>query len=179
MRCPFCREDDDKVVDTRLTDDGTAIRRRRVCNHCDKRFTTYERVESEEHIRVIKRDGSSELFDRKKVLKGLLRACEKRSVPREALEGLVNRVQQDILADGNPEINASDIGHLVMPALRELDDVAYVRFASVYREFKDVDDFMSELRKIIGDNPTHAAAATAVTADTEQAGDADATSSDH
>jgi transcriptional repressor NrdR len=139
------------VVDSRLTDDGTAIRRRRQCNACQQRFTTYERVESEEQLRVVKRDDSLELFDRRKILKGLLIACEKRSVSTEALESLVNRFQQSILADGRREVSSKEIGQVVMDELRGIDQVAYVRFASVYREFKDLEDFMQELRSVIGE----------------------------
>ncbi len=149
MRCPFCHADDDRVVDSRLTDDGTAIRRRRECNACNKRFTTYERVESEEHLRVVKSDGRIELFDRHKVLKGLLIACEKRPVATEKLETLITNIYQQLIEDGNQEVSSQEVGKRVMIALQGLDDVAYVRFASVYRQFKDLDDFMSELRGII------------------------------
>ncbi|TVR40027.1 MAG: transcriptional repressor NrdR [Planctomycetota bacterium] len=151
MRCPFCSADDDRVVDSRLTDDGTAIRRRRECNACGRRFTTYERVESEEQLRVIKRDGSIELFDRHKMLKGLLIACEKRKVDAEHLESIVNRLQQNLQAEGRREVSSQELGSMVMDDLRNLDQVAYVRFASVYREFKDLDDFMAELKSVIGD----------------------------
>ena len=150
LRCPFCHADDDRVVDSRLTDDGTAIRRRRECNACTKRFTTYERVESEEQLRVIKSDGRIELFDRHKVLKGLVIACEKRPVSTEKLETLITHIYQKIIEDGIQEVTSEEIGRRVMVALQALDDVAYVRFASVYRQFKDLDDFMSELRNIIG-----------------------------
>ena len=151
MRCPFCEVDDDRVVDSRLTDDSTAIRRRRACNSCGKRFTTYERAETEEQLRVVKRDQSIELFDRRKLLKGLLIACEKRPVASEALEALVNHVHQHFQVDGLREVSSQQIGQLVMDQLRELDEVAYVRFASVYRSFRSVDDFMDELRSVIGD----------------------------
>lgn len=151
MRCPFCSADDDRVVDSRLTDDGTAIRRRRECNACNQRFTTYERVESEEQVRVVKRDGSMELFDRRKVLKGLLIACEKRPVATDRLEGLVNTVHLRFQTDGSREVKSRDIGEAVMEELQHIDQVAYVRFASVYREFKDLDDFMQELRTVIGE----------------------------
>lgn len=151
MRCPFCGADDDRVVDSRLTDDGTAIRRRRECNACERRFTTYERVESEENLRVVKRDGSMELFDRRKVLKGLLIACEKRPVGTEALESLVNRIYQRLQAEGRREVSSRELGEGVMRELRDIDQVAYVRFASVYRQFKDLEDFMSELRSVLGD----------------------------
>ena len=150
MRCPFCHADDDRVVDSRLTDDGTAIRRRRECNACSKRFTTYERVESEEQIRVIKSDGRHELFDRHKVIKGLMIACEKRPVSTEQLETLITKIYQNLIEEGLQEVTSEEIGSRVMQALRDMDEVAYVRFASVYRQFKDLDDFMSELRGIIG-----------------------------
>lgn len=150
MRCPFCQTDDDRVVDSRLTDEGTAIRRRRECNQCQQRFTTYERLETEDHLRVVKSDGRIELFDRHKVLKGLLIACEKRPVSTEALEALITKMYQDMIAEGNHEISSEHIGRTIMNSLRNLDEVAYVRFASVYRQFKDVDDFMLELRNIIG-----------------------------
>ncbi|NRA36720.1 MAG: transcriptional repressor NrdR [Planctomycetes bacterium] len=150
MRCPYCQTDDDRVVDSRLTDEGTAIRRRRECNQCQQRFTTYERLESEDHLRVVKSDGRIELFDRHKVLKGLLIACEKRPVTTEALEALITTMYQDMIAEGSHEISSEAIGRKIMVALRTLDEVAYVRFASVYRQFKDVDDFMLELRNIIG-----------------------------
>ena len=150
MRCPFCHADDDRVVDSRLTDDGTAIRRRRECNSCSKRFTTYERVESEEHVRIVKSDGRIELFDRHKVLKGLMIACEKRPVTTEKLETLITHMYQQIIEDGLQEVSSEEIGRRVMASLRDMDEVAYVRFASVYRQFKDLDDFMSELRGIIG-----------------------------
>lgn len=149
MRCPFCDVDDDRVVDSRLTDDGTAIRRRRACNGCGKRSTTYERVESEEQLRVRKRDGTVELFDRQKLLKGLVVACEKRPVGGEILEGLVNRIHQALQAEGGREVTSGAIGERVIAELAQIDQVAYVRFASVYRQFKSVDDFLSELRRVI------------------------------
>jgi len=151
VRCPFCNIDDDRVVDSRLTDDGTAIRRRRGCNACGQRFTTYERVESEEQLRVVKRDGRIELFDRHKIMKGLVLACEKRPVTTEQLEGTVNRIQQALLAEGKREVSSQDIGERVMEEIGGIDQVAYVRFASVYRQFKSIDDFMAELRTVIGD----------------------------
>ncbi len=151
LRCPFCAVDKDHVVDSRLTDDGTAIRRRRECSGCAKRFTTYERVESEEQLRVVKQDGSIELFDRRKILRGVLIACEKRPVAGDAVEALVNRIHQQIQAEGKREVSSKEIGQRVMQDLRDLDQVAYVRFASVYRDFKDLDDFMQELRRVIGE----------------------------
>jgi transcriptional repressor NrdR len=152
VRCPFCHQDDDRVIDSRATDDGTAIRRRRVCNLCSKRFTTYERVEGEENLRVIKKDGSIQTFDRRKILRGLLIACEKRPVASEDLEAAVNRIYHRLLSEGDREMQSSVIGQMVMEELRSLDQVAYVRFASVYRQFKDLDDFMSELRRVIGES---------------------------
>jgi transcriptional repressor NrdR len=148
LRCPFCDADDDRVVDSRLTDDGTAIRRRRLCNACGKRFTTYERCESEEQVRVIKRDGSTQPFDRRKLVAGLHKACEKRPVPVDVLEGIANRIQQQVLAEGNRDITSEEIGKRVMEELRVIDQVAYVRFASVYRQFKSVEDFLDELRRV-------------------------------
>ncbi len=151
MRCPYCQQDDDRVIDSRATDDGTAIRRRRVCNQCAKRFTTYERVEGEETLRVVKKDASIEVFDRRKILRGMLTATEKRPVSSEDLEAAVNRIHHRLLSEGEREIQSTAIGQQVMDELRQLDQVAYVRFASVYRQFKDLDDFMSELRRVIND----------------------------
>ena len=149
MRCPLCGQDDDRVIDSRATDDGTAIRRRRVCNPCGKRFTTYERVEGEEALRVIKKDGRRQAFDRRKMLSGMEVACEKRPVTAEALEAAANRVHAKLLSEGEREVVSTRIGELVMGELRTLDQVAYVRFASVYRQFKDLDEFMFELRSVI------------------------------
>jgi transcriptional repressor NrdR len=151
MRCPACSMDDDRVVDSRLTDEGTAIRRRRECNACSHRFTTYERVEGEEHLRVIKRDGSVVMFDRKKLLRGMMIACEKRPVSTETLEGIANRIEQGFLAEGRREAPSTLIGTRLMEELRKVDQVAYVRFASVYRQFKDLDDFLAEVKAVIGD----------------------------
>ncbi len=151
MRCPFCSVDKDHVVDSRLTDDGTAIRRRRECDACNKRFTTYERAETEEQLRVVKNDGAVQLFDRRKILRGILIACEKRPVASEAVEALVNRIQQRLQADGRREVTSKEIGAMVMEGIHVLDQIAYVRFASVYRDFKDLDDFLHELRQVIGD----------------------------
>ena len=153
MRCPFCQHDDDRVSDSRATDDGTAIRRRRECNRCGKRFTTYERVDGEENLRVVKKDGSIQAFDRSKILHGMLIACEKRPVSSQDLEAAVNRIHAKLVSDGDREIATVRIGQLVMDELRHLDQVAYVRFASVYRQFKDLDDFMLELRQVIGEGP--------------------------
>jgi transcriptional repressor NrdR len=150
MRCPFCNQDDDRVIDSRAADDGTAIRRRRVCNHCGKRYTTYERVEGEEALRVVKNDSRIQSFDRRKILSGMITACEKRPVSSEDLEAAANRVHHELLSRGEREISSKEIGQLVMAELHKLDQVAYVRFASVYRQFKDLDEFMNELRRVIG-----------------------------
>lgn len=139
------------MIDSRSTDDGTAIRRRRECNACKRRFTTYERVEGEETLRVVKKDKAIQSFDRGKILRGMITACEKRPVSSEALEAAVNRIYNRLLADGDREVTTLRIGQLVMEELRQLDQVAYVRFASVYRQFKDLDDFMVELRKVIAE----------------------------
>jgi len=151
LRCPFCNQDDDKVIDSRATDDGTAIRRRRSCTPCGKRFTTYERVEGEETLRVVKKDGRSQSFDRRKVLHGMIVACEKRPVPSQELEAAANRIYHHLLSDGVREVTSIEIGRLVMEELHKLDQVAYVRFASVYRQFKDLDEFMVELRRVIAE----------------------------
>lgn len=150
VRCPYCNHDDDRVIDSRATDDGTAIRRRRVCNACGKRYTTYERAEGEEALRVVKKDGRIQSFDRRKILNGMITACEKRPVSSEDLEAAANRVHHQLLSRGEREVSTNDIGQLVMAELSKLDQVAYVRFASVYRQFKDLDEFMAELRRVIG-----------------------------
>ena len=149
MRCPFCGHKEDKVVDSRATAEESAIRRRRECLKCGKRFTTYEYVE-EVSLLVIKKDGRREAFDRKKVLAGIIRACEKRPVSVEKMEDVVTQVERAIQKKSDREVQASRIGELVMEKLKLIDDVAYVRFASVYRQFKDVGQFMVELRDILG-----------------------------
>ena len=137
------------MLDSRATDDGTAIRRRRACNACSKRFTTYERIEGDEQIRVLKRDGRIQSFDRRKVLQGMMTACEKRPVGSDVMEAAANRIQQTILAEGEREVTTRRVGELVMEELRKLDQVAYVRFASVYRQFKDIDEFIAEVKGVI------------------------------
>jgi transcriptional repressor NrdR len=149
LRCPYCNNDDDRVIDSRATDDGTAIRRRRACDQCNKRFTTYERVEGEEAMMVVKKDGRRQAFDRKKILHGMTVACEKRPVPMEELEAAANRIYHHLLSEGAREISSVEIGKRVMDELHRLDQVAYVRFASVYKQFKDLDEFMFELRRVI------------------------------
>lgn len=144
MRCPYCRTDDDRVIDSRSIGEGSAIRRRRKCLSCGKRFTTYERAELDP-IRVIKKDMSRESFNREKVLKGLIRASEKRNISTEQLESIVSKVEARIAEEHDSEVSTSLIGELVIEELRNVDHVAYVRFASVYREFKDVEQFLQEV----------------------------------
>ena len=150
MKCPFCGHLENKVIDPRLSKDGGVIRRRRDCDECGRRFTTYERIE-EVLPMVIKKDGRRELFDRGKLLGGLKRACEKRPVGVEDLERIVDKVEQSLQECGDREIPTSKIGETVMKELHELDEVAYVRFASVYRQFKDINQFMDELKDILGE----------------------------
>ena len=149
MRCPFCAYKEDKVVDSRATAEESAVRRRRECLKCGKRFTTYEYVE-EISLLVIKKDGQRQAFDRKKVLAGIIRACEKRPVGVEKMEDVVTQVERAIAKKSDREVSSSKIGELVMERLKLIDDVAYVRFASVYRQFKDVGQFMVELKDILG-----------------------------
>ena len=148
MKCPYCGYPDDKVVDSRPTEDGTAIRRRRECLKCKERFSTFERVETVK-IMVVKKDGTRQSFDREKILNGVLKACEKRPVSIEQVEGLANDIEQYLSNSMKKEVTSDEIGELVMSKLKNLDEVAYVRFASVYKQFKDVDTFMNELKKII------------------------------
>lgn len=147
MKCVFCGETESKVIDSRSVDDNTAIKRRRECLNCGKRFTTYEKIESP--VVVVKKDGTRQQFDKDKLLNGLVRACEKRPVSLRQLEGIVDAVESEIYNIGKREITTNDIGEIVMNRLKTLDDVAYVRFASVYRQFKDVNTFMEELQKIL------------------------------
>ena len=148
MRCPFCNQDNTRVVDSRPADDNTAIRRRRMCDACGKRFTTYEKVETIPLI-VIKKDQNREQFDRSKIEAGVLRACHKRPVSAEQIHKLVDEVETEIFNLEEREIPSSVIGEIVMDKLKDLEAVAYVRFASVYREFKDVSTFMDELKKFM------------------------------
>ena len=148
MRCPFCSHNDAKVVDSRSSKDGEAIRRRRECLHCGRRYTTYERIEKTPLV-VVKKDGRREDFDRGKILEGVRIACQKRPISTETLESLVNRIEKHFQETEQKEISAVSIGELVVKELYSLDDVAYVRFASVYRDFKDVNQFMSELKHIL------------------------------
>jgi len=148
MRCPFCGHKEDKVVDSRATSEEAAVRRRRECLKCGKRFTTYEYVE-EVSLLVIKKDGSRQSFDRKKILSGIVKACEKRQISVEKMEEIIAQVERAIQKKSDREVPSTRIGELVMEKLKLLDDVAYVRFASVYRQFKDVGQFMSELKEVL------------------------------
>ena len=150
MKCPYCSYEESKVVDSRPTDEGERIRRRRECLKCGKRFTTYEVVETVPVV-VIKKDRSRETFDRNKLLNGLLRACEKRPVPFSTLEAIASDIEQSLQNDMDREIPSARIGELVMERLKKVDEVAYVRFASVYRQFADVESFFTELRKLMDD----------------------------
>ncbi|NUN50295.1 MAG: transcriptional repressor NrdR [Candidatus Brocadiae bacterium] len=145
MRCPFCKHDDDKVIDSRSTNDGASIRRRRECIPCGKRFTTYERSE-EQPLAVVKKDGNRQPFDRAKIMDGLQKACQKRPIAVARLEDIVDRIELELYEKFEREVPAKEIGELVMSELRNLDQVAYVRFASVYREFKDASDFVDALQ---------------------------------
>ncbi|MCU0232995.1 MAG: transcriptional regulator NrdR [Thermoanaerobaculales bacterium] len=148
MNCPFCGHPDNRVLDSRDVRDGSEVRRRRVCAACERRFTTYERVD-ELPTTVVKRDGRRESFDREKLLNGLLRACEKRPVPRRELMAVVETVESALAAREVREMSTEEIGNLVIEELRRLDQVAYVRFASVYRRFEDVNQFMDELKQLL------------------------------
>lgn len=148
MRCPSCGHEEDRVVDSRATKENSAVRRRRECLKCGQRFTTYEYIEHTP-LMVVKKDGRREHYSREKILNGLVRACEKRSVPRDVLEKLVDEVERSTNSHPRDEIPTSEIGNEVMNRLARIDQVAYVRFASVYREFKDVTQFLSELRGLI------------------------------
>lgn len=148
MRCPNCGCTESKVLDSRSTEEGVAIRRRRECLECQKRFTTYERVE-EIPLMVIKKDGSRQVFDRTKILNGIVRACEKRPVSLSQMEVTVSQVEAALTNSGVNEVSSDQIGNLVMEKLKALDEVAYVRFASVYRQFKDVSTFMDELKSLL------------------------------
>ena len=148
MKCPYCGDQDSKVIDSRHSEDGASIRRRRECLACQKRFTTYETVESLPII-VVKKDGSRQSFDRTKILNGMVRACEKRPVSMAEMEAAVTDIEQVMQNSLEREISSSEIGELVMERLKPLDEAAYVRFASVYRQFKDINSFMQELNKIL------------------------------
>lgn len=148
MKCPFCGEIDNKVIDSRLSKDGHAVRRRRQCIICTRRFTTYEHIE-EVTVMIIKKDGRREVFSREKVRTGIKKACEKRSISVHVIDQFLDELERDLRETGEKEIPSHDLGEKIMTKLHELDDVAYVRFASVYREFKDVNDFVAELKNLL------------------------------
>jgi transcriptional repressor NrdR len=154
VKCPFCGHVEDKVVDSRESKEGEVIRRRRECLSCTKRFTSYERIDQVPHL-VIKKDGRRERFDREKVMQGLLKACEKRPVPVKALETIVDRVEAMVHESPDHEVPTTQVGEYLMERLREADGVAFVRFASVYREFKDVDQFMATLKGLLEAGKDH------------------------
>jgi transcriptional repressor NrdR len=147
MRCPFCQQTDNKVLDSRLTPDSFGIRRRRECDKCTKRFTTYERAEMSD-ISVVKRDGRREIFSRDKVLKGVLRACEKRPVKKEQIDQLVSTIESTLRQQDKEEVSSRKVGEMIMAELAQLDDVAYVRFASVYKKFKDANQFVDAIKTL-------------------------------
>ena len=151
MKCPFCGNLDDKVVDSREGKEGAVIRRRRECMNCGRRFTSYERIDEIPYM-VVKKDGTRERFERQKVIAGLLKACEKRPVSVSSLEAVANKVEATLQERPDKEISTEEIGALVMDALRTLDAVAYVRFASVYRHFRDIGEFMTELKGLLKAN---------------------------
>ena len=148
MKCPFCSIEKTRVIDSRPADDNNSIRRRRMCDECGKRFTTYEKVETIPLI-VIKKDNNREQYDRAKIEAGVLRACHKRPISANDINKLIDEVETEIFSREEKEIPSDEIGEIVMDKIKDLDDVAYVRFASVYREFKDVNTFMSELKKML------------------------------
>ncbi len=148
MKCPYCDRTDTNVLDSRPTEGGSAVRRRRECPECQKRFTTYERLE-EQPVLVVKKDGRREAFDRAKILAGMIKACEKRPIPLNVLEQAVSEIERDLRASLRGEISSEEIGERVMDRLKEIDEVAYVRFASVYRQFKDVGTFLEELEGLL------------------------------
>nr|WP_106780358.1 transcriptional regulator NrdR [Lysinibacillus timonensis] len=148
MRCPACQFNGTRVVDSRPVDDNKEIRRRRECESCGYRFTTFEKIE-ETPLIVVKKDGSREEFSREKILRGLIRACEKRPVPLNTLDEIVMKIEKDLRRIGNPEVRSEDVGEMVMDELATVDEVAYVRFASVYRQFKDINVFINELKDLL------------------------------
>ena len=148
MKCPYCGNDNTRVVDSRPVDENTAIRRRRLCDNCGKRFTSYEKAETIP-LRVVKKDQMREEFDRAKIEAGILRACHKRPISAEQIEKTVDQIEKDVYNKEAREIESTEIGEIVMKYLKDLDQVAYVRFASVYREFKDLDTFMKELERMM------------------------------
>ncbi|MBX5481668.1 MAG: transcriptional repressor NrdR [Myxococcaceae bacterium] len=157
MRCPFCQDPENKVIDSRESQEGSVIRRRRECLACQRRFTTYERVEELLPL-IVKKDGRREAYDREKLLSGLKKACEKRPVSMEQLEHIADDLERQLQEMGEKEVPSSQIGERLMQALQDLDEVAYVRFASVYRSFRDISEFMSELKELIDERAQSAGA---------------------
>ncbi len=151
MKCPYCNHPESRVIDSRYTDGHTTIRRRRECLSCKERFTTYERIE-DTPLLVIKKNEEREFFDKNKLLTGILKAAEKRPIPKERLEKIVNEIEKELRNDMQQEVSSKQIGNLVMQKLKEIDEVTYVRFASVYRQFKDVNKFKEELERLLDDN---------------------------
>ena len=149
MKCPFCSHVADKVVDSRESKEGEAIRRRRQCLQCERRFTSYERIDRIDY-RVVKKDGSRERFDREKLMNGILKACEKRAIPLTRVESIVDQVEHRLHGSPDKEVETTEIGEFIMLELKGLDQVAYVRFASVYREFKDANEFVDTIRSLLG-----------------------------
>lgn len=148
MRCPFCKADDSRVIDSRSTDEGNSIRRRRECSACGKRFTTYETIEKTP-LMVIKRDGRKVVFDRDKMLRGLIRSCDKRDIPLERIVTFIDEIERDIRNTSPREISSQKIGEMVMEKLKTFDEIAYIRFASVYRKFADIGEFRNELEGLL------------------------------
>ncbi len=154
MKCPYCGYEDSKVLDSRPTDENQTIRRRRECIECGKRFTTYERIEQVPVV-IIKKDGTRQAYDRTKILNGMIRACEKRPVPLSVIEESVDNIEKKVYNSLDKEIKSELIGEMVMEELKDIDDVSYVRFASVYRQFKDVNSFMDELKKMFNETSSN------------------------
>ena len=148
MKCPYCNNDDTRVIDSRSQDDNTTIRRRRLCDKCSKRFTTYERIDMIPIV-IIKSDGTRESFDKNKLLNGIMKSCNKRSVTMTQMEGIVDDIENVLINSTEKEIDSKELGTMVMDRLKDIDEVAYVRFASVYRQFKDIEKFMDELEKLL------------------------------
>ena len=147
MKCPYCKYTESKVIDSRPTVDGESIRRRRICQQCGKRFTTYETIESRS-LMVIKKDGSRQQYDREKLMRGILKACQKRPVTKAQMDDLLSNIEKELYDQQEDEVSSMSIGEMVVERLIDIDEVAYIRFASVYRDFDDVDSFMAELKRI-------------------------------
>jgi transcriptional repressor NrdR len=150
MKCPFCNNDDTKVIDSRSQDDNTTIRRRRLCEKCGKRFTTYERIDTIP-MTVIKNNGTREMFDKSKLMNGIMKSCNKRPVTAKQMQEIVDDVENTVMSSMEKEISSQEIGTMVMERLKSVDEVAYVRFASVYRQFKDINTFLEELTKLLNE----------------------------